>query len=94
MLAGRYLLPRDQLLQVEDEDADDVIQYRLDVLVLFIKYRASTQSLYVKKVPVPYELENKDLSKRMLFSMELGPPPLLAHIGEVSTCHTEKKATK
>jgi hypothetical protein len=53
VLAGRYLLPRDQLLQVEDEEANDgVIQYRLDVLVLFVKYRASTQSLYVKKVRV------------------------------------------
>jgi hypothetical protein len=54
VLAGRYLFPRDQLLQVEDEEADDVIQYRLDVLVLFVKYRASTQSLYVKKVPYEF----------------------------------------
>jgi hypothetical protein len=59
VLAGRYLLPRDQLLQVEeDEEAgDDVIQYRLDVLVLFVKYRASTQSLYVKKVRAKERLE-------------------------------------
>jgi hypothetical protein len=39
----------------KDEDAGDVIQYRLDVIVLFIKYRASTQSLYVKKVRVEEE---------------------------------------
>ena len=51
LLAGKYLLPRDLLLEVEDEDGDDdFIKYSVDVLVLFVKYRASSQSLYVKKV--------------------------------------------
>jgi hypothetical protein len=53
LVAGRYLLPRAVLLRLEDEEEDAPIQYPLDALVLFVKYKSVGQSLYVKKV-VPF----------------------------------------
>jgi hypothetical protein len=50
LIAGKYLLPSSLLLELEDEETDLTISYPLNVLVLFVKFRASSQSLYVKKV--------------------------------------------
>lgn len=54
LVAGKYLLPANMMLEIEDEEAEEeeTIRYPLEVLVLFVKFRASSHSLYVKKVSI------------------------------------------